>query len=64
MWTNDATKAFNQLKEAVTRPQILSLLDFNQIFIIECNVCAQVMKDSIEIFYNKRTKTSYMKENF
>lgn len=39
LWSEEAIEAFEQLKLAVTKPSVLSLPDFNQIFVIECDAC-------------------------
>ena len=36
-WSNKALEAFTKLKEAVTQPPVLALLDFSRPFIIECD---------------------------
>ena len=36
-WSDKALVAFNQLKEAVTHPPVLALLDFSKPFTIECD---------------------------
>ena len=36
-WNDAAESAFNQLKEAVSHPPVLALLDFTKPFIIECD---------------------------
>ena len=38
-WTTEADEAFHCLKQALTSPPILKLLDFTQPFVIECDVC-------------------------
>lgn len=38
-WSEAATKAFEQLKKAVTNPQVLSLPSFTKKFVIECDAC-------------------------
>jgi hypothetical protein len=35
MWDHKATKAFNLLKELMTKPSVLSLPDLNKLFIVE-----------------------------
>jgi len=36
-WTGRTEQAFKQLKEALTTPPILRLLDFTQQFVVECD---------------------------
>ena len=36
-WNDKAQQAFNSLKEAVSHPPVLALLDFSQPFVIECD---------------------------
>lgn len=40
VWSSEATKAFDELKAAVTSPLVLALPDFTKAFIIECDACA------------------------
>ncbi|XP_035549739.1 uncharacterized protein LOC118349426 [Juglans regia] len=40
VWNSEATKAFGELKAAVTSPPVLALPDFTKGFIIECDACA------------------------
>ena len=37
LWSDKALEAFTRLKEAVTHPPVLALLDFSKPFIIECD---------------------------
>ena len=36
-WTPEATKAFEDLKEAMCRASILATLDFTKTFTVECD---------------------------
>ena len=37
LWSDKALEAFTRLKEAVTHPPVLALLDFSKPFIVECD---------------------------
>lgn len=39
IWTEDAIKAFENLKLAVSNPPVLSLPDVTKVFVIECDGC-------------------------
>jgi hypothetical protein len=39
LWSSTATKAFLELKQAITTPLVLRLLDFFKMLVIECDVC-------------------------
>ena len=36
-WTTEAQSAFEQLKQTVTCPPVLALLDFNETFVVKCD---------------------------
>lgn len=38
-WTQEAEKAFQDLKNALTSPPVLKLPDFSQPFVVECDAC-------------------------
>lgn len=38
-WKNESEEAFNMLKEALSKPPVLVLLDFSKDFVIECDTC-------------------------
>ena len=37
VWSTEAKKAFQQLKDAISQPLVLALPDFNHSFTIECD---------------------------
>jgi len=50
-WSDNAQKAFESLKEALTTPAVLALPDFSLPFIIECD--ASATKIDIVLMQNK-----------
>ncbi len=40
-WSERAEQAFNALKEAMTIPPVLGMLDFTKTFIIECDALCE-----------------------
>lgn len=62
LWSSTATKAFLELKQAITTPLVLRLLDFSKMLVIECDVCgtglgATLMQEGWPIaFFNKALK--------
>ena len=44
LWTTEATKAFNQIKEKLTTTPILAFLDFSQPFKLHCDASKIVIR--------------------
>lgn len=40
LWSDSAAQSFNELKVVVTNPHVLSLPDFSEVFVVECDACA------------------------